>query len=1363
MKYVGSILAVTLLTILLVGAILRSSPQILRLSDSTISVLVEDETGGPLPRARVQVLDESASETLVTTFTDSAGVASIVVPSGVATEDPAPPQSFTVNAAYPNPMGSAGQRRLSITYSAPISYAHKPQVEVFDILGRRVSVSRSISSGVYLYRLDFGDGRISKTRTIVVTESGPVEVRLVRSDHSIAKRTNVSMAKTQGLRANFVIESEKPGYVTASRLVETGTEDVNLTLQMLSADLPEAVFAVSGTLESGSLVTFDGGPSSDPSGAALQYSWDFGNGKRAGGQRVTHTYLAAGSYNVALVVSGSFGATDTTRQTIEIESGPQPVSLAGRVSGTVLDQLGNPLSDVTVSVVGDTITSVTGRDGIASLDGVGVGIPVFLRLERNGFSSQQVSVFLESDTTEANFRAALIERNTPLRIDNVENGASVSGADGARLEIPYDGLIDENGRRVTGAVAVNLTPVDVVEQTAAFPGRFEAVNQDGSSGGLLSYGVVEFNLEQDGGKVQLAPGRTAAVEIPIYTGGTQIGEEIALWSVDEDTGQWTQEGTGVVVASIASPTGLALRADVTHFSWWNCDDFFDPDVRNPGVCYKQECDTGVCFDVPVGCWAGGRRKPLQKTGSRMQTAPVFEVRTYINPAGTRLFFPPGRETEVVATALGGLFEGRVNIVGVAGNESPLDIILEPTELQADTIRIAYGDTLTQSYAANDDLKVYGFFVAETDGFELTIKSDGFEGNLTLDGNASLNERALSASRTVVYQGNGIGDQTYFLLVDGSAGTPGGFTVSLRRTGTFEWIDFDENGEVYVEGDIGPDERLLFAFRGEAGDGVYAEIVEAPGAVPAVDMEVNLRRWAISPFDNCCVSSSIASNTDRLDESRGEYAIELDDRRDNGGSFALRVFKVEHSTEIIVDDDLSCVGADTRSFHAAVAAADPEALVTVCPGEYRSLGESATVYSNGVQIVGADQATTVVPAPLHTGRAEPATLRIEAPGVSVRNISVGGHQRFTCCTGAVNVSAAATGFEISNARIYGQEGASDGGRGIDAAAADVTVTDVEFENLLLAVNTTTSSLTFTNNTVANASGGVEGGVRSGVVSDLLIQNNDFDVLCQAVDVNAGRVLVEDNVMLGDRSDPRCTMLTANALQEEDPGEIVIRGNTIRTAGSGFRLTQNNRNDVTSITAEQNVVEFLSTASFAAVAMETFTTEGSTLRVINNTFDRVVNFEGVLIGSAEKADAITLANNNFRGNSRSFNDIATAPLIQVKASTNTYAGSLPVTMVNNLIVGLGNVGVGIQDGTTIDSDFNLFWNVASRYAGGSSTTATSDFELDPLLEGEALRITTASPAVDAGASAGQYPVVPSVDLTGTARPAGAGVDIGAHEVN
>ncbi|MBT8461494.1 MAG: PKD domain-containing protein, partial [Gemmatimonadetes bacterium] len=743
-----------------------------------------------------------------------------------------------------------------------------------------------------------------------------------------------------------VLRTDKAGYQPAGQAIETVGENIDITLQMTRAARPQAAFAVSGTLQEGALVSLDATSSTDAAGGELTYSWDFGDQKRGGTSRVSHTYLRAGSFDITLVVSGTYGAADTTKKTIEITPGPQPASLTGTVSGLVLDQLENPLRDVAVSVVGDTSGTLTDAGGRVKLQNVPVGIPVYLTLEKPGYSSQQVRVALESDTTEAYFRASLIERSTPVRVRDVENGASVAGADGVRLTLPYDGLIDEAGDRVTGDVLVSLTPVDVVEQTASFPGRFEAIDENGSVGGLQSYGVAEFSLSHEGRDVQIAPGKTASVEIPIYTGGAEAGQEIALWSVDEETGQWTQEGTGIVVESEASPTGFALRADVGHLSWWNCDDFFDPDVRNLGVCYKTECDSGVCFDVAIGCWAGGRRKPLQKLDSRLETEPVFEVRTYISPAGARLIFPPNRETELVATSLGGLFTATVSVTGIAGNESTLDIFLEPSGLEVDTVQIAYGDTLAATYDASDNPQVYGFFVGDTEAFEVKLLSDGFAGSITMEGAGQAPERQLSSSGTVTFTGSGLTDQTFFVIVDGSVGTPGDYRITLRRSGVFEWVDFDDNGEVNVESNVGPNQTRIFAFRADAGDGIYAEIIEAdPDMLPATDVSVKLRRWSSNPLSSCCLTSSgIGSVSERLEESTGEYSIEIEDRQDNGGQFALRIFRVKHSTSIVVDDDLSCVGATTRSLHAALAAADPEALVSVCPGEYQSLAQTATIRS-----------------------------------------------------------------------------------------------------------------------------------------------------------------------------------------------------------------------------------------------------------------------------------------------------------------------------------------------------------------------------------------------------------------------------------
>jgi len=99
---------------------------------------------------------------------------------------------------------------------------------------------------------------------------------------------------------------------------------------------------------------------------------------------------------------------------------------------------------------------------------------------------------------------------------------------------------------------------------------------------IYSLGVVEYEftvLGADGTvtPVNLADGQTAEILIPIYDATYQDGSEvlpgqtIPLWSLNEETGIWDQEGEGIVVESDASPTGLAMLATVSHFSWWNCD------------------------------------------------------------------------------------------------------------------------------------------------------------------------------------------------------------------------------------------------------------------------------------------------------------------------------------------------------------------------------------------------------------------------------------------------------------------------------------------------------------------------------------------------------------------------------------------------------------------------------------------------------------------------------------------------------------------------------------------------------------------------------------------------------------------------
>lgn len=100
---------------------------------------------------------------------------------------------------------------------------------------------------------------------------------------------------------------------------------------------PVAQFTANPTSDEPPLrVAFDARSSYDPDGSIVSYRWDFGDGRRGTGRRVSHTYRQAGVYVASLTVTDNLGATATASMEITVGGGANswlelPVGIHGQV------------------------------------------------------------------------------------------------------------------------------------------------------------------------------------------------------------------------------------------------------------------------------------------------------------------------------------------------------------------------------------------------------------------------------------------------------------------------------------------------------------------------------------------------------------------------------------------------------------------------------------------------------------------------------------------------------------------------------------------------------------------------------------------------------------------------------------------------------------------------------------------------------------------------------------------------------------------------------------------------------------------------------------------------------------------------
>jgi PKD repeat protein len=156
------------------------------------------------------------------------------------------------------------------------------------------SASSDSDGSVASYAWDFGDGTAGSgaTTSHAYTAAGTYTVRLTVTDNGGS----------------------------------TGTvqHDVTVTAPPVN-QAPTAAFTTSAA---DLTLSVDGGASADADGSITSYAWTFGDGTSGTGRTASHTYAAAGSYQVTLTVTDDDGASGATTHSVAVTAPPGPTVLA---------------------------------------------------------------------------------------------------------------------------------------------------------------------------------------------------------------------------------------------------------------------------------------------------------------------------------------------------------------------------------------------------------------------------------------------------------------------------------------------------------------------------------------------------------------------------------------------------------------------------------------------------------------------------------------------------------------------------------------------------------------------------------------------------------------------------------------------------------------------------------------------------------------------------------------------------------------------------------------------------------------------------------------------------------------------------
>lgn len=273
----------------------------------------------------------------------------------------------------------------------------------------------------------------------------------------------------------------------------------------------------------------------------------------------------------------------------------------GVLMGKVVDTAGNPVSNVTVSVGGQTGT--TNDQGWFSVTNVAPGNKQLVTFDKNGSATTyQVT---DIQTGKSSFVKATVGPVDETDSFDASQGATITNpADNGYIAIGADSLSTSQGVAYTGTATVSMTTFDPSNELEAnaFPGEYLGVSaQNLTAVPIKSYGFMDISVTgQNGEKLKLTTGKNATIAIPVPASMQVVAGALGtcpLWYFDTSAGIWREEGQGTFDAGSGCFIGT-----VSHFSTWNFD------IRYPAAYVSGrvvDSSGNPVQDAQVKCWGTG--------------------------------------------------------------------------------------------------------------------------------------------------------------------------------------------------------------------------------------------------------------------------------------------------------------------------------------------------------------------------------------------------------------------------------------------------------------------------------------------------------------------------------------------------------------------------------------------------------------------------------------------------------------------------------------------------------------------------------------------------------------------------------------